>query len=48
MKNILRNFQLSLFFKNPLQSQIFNEGLMEKYNIILKVFGKEINLKDHE
>ena len=42
MKNILRNFQLSLF-KNTLYNQIFNEGIDGKYNIILKVFGKEIN-----
>ena len=27
MKNILRNFQLSLFFKNTLYNQIFNDGI---------------------
>ena len=27
MKNILRNFQLSLFFKNSFYNQIFNEGI---------------------
>ena len=27
MKNILRNFQLSLFFKNTLYNQIFNDSI---------------------
>ena len=30
MKNILRNFQLSLFFKNTLYNQIFSEGIERK------------------